>query len=73
MIDQLDQIKKLSVLGNDSKILGRVGTFFFNYFFSWKKNNFMHFESRNAFQKAWNYIFFSENPMFLGFTSKIKI
>ena len=38
--------KKISVFRvTGLKILGRVGThIFFNYFFFWKKNNFMHFE-----------------------------
>ena len=34
------------------KILGRVGTHFFNYFFSGKMYYFLHFEWRFAFQNA---------------------
>ena len=36
------------------KILGRVSThiYFFNYFFSSKKYNFMHFERHFVFQNA---------------------
>ena len=34
----------------DVKILGRVGTLFF--FFFWKKNKFMHFERLVTFQNA---------------------
>ena len=43
------------------KMLGRVGSHIFFYFFSEKKNNFMHFERRVTFQNASNFIFFSEN------------
>ena len=42
------------------KILGRVGTqFFFNYFFSGKKYNFMHFEF--CLSKCIKTFFFPEN------------
>ena len=47
--------KKISVFRvMGLKIFGRVGThiFFFNYFFSGKKNNLMHFESHFSFQNA---------------------
>ena len=46
--------KKLSVFWvTGLKILGRIGThIFFNYLFSGKKYNFMHFERHLAFQNA---------------------
>ena len=40
------------VQGNGSENLGRVGTHIYFIIFSWKKNNFMHFERHLAFQNA---------------------
>ena len=42
------------------KILGKVGTLIFFYFFFLTKNHFMHFERHIAFQNAYNYIFCPE-------------
>ena len=56
------------------KILGRVGThlLFFNYFFFWKKINFMHFERKMPF-KMHKIIFFPENlKKNLVFTRKLR-
>ena len=45
--------KKSVFLVTGQKILGRVGIYFFNYSFFWKKKyNFMHFERQFAFQNA---------------------
>ena len=53
--------KKLCVFGvTGLKILGRVGTHIFFYFFSGEKYNFMHSERHFAFQNAKKKYFFQK-------------
>ena len=65
--------KKSVFLVTGLKILGRVGTHFFLFFFL-ETNIILYILSFHfAFQNAWNYIFFPQNlKKYLGFTSKIR-